>query len=143
LVQLPGIGLITAMVILAAVGDISRFEHAKNLTGYAGLGTFVHDSGQTHRHGGISKYILSEAEGRGRADLRQAMVEAAWVAARTHPRWKAEYERLAKYTLSKVEGRMPANKAIVAVARKLLVVVWHVLHDHEADRNAQPDKCLS
>jgi len=124
LIQLPGIGIITAMVILAAVGDIFRFEHAKNLTGYAGLGTYVHDSGETHRHGRISK--------RGRADLRQAMVEAAWVAARTHPHWKAEYERLSK--------RMLANKAIVAVARKLLVVVWHVLHDHEADRQAQPDK---
>jgi len=124
LVQLPGIGIITAMVILAAIGDIFRFERAKHLTGYAGLGTYVHDSGETHRHGRISK--------RGRADLRQAMIEAAWVAVRTHPRWKAEYERLSK--------RMPANKAIVAIARKLLVVVWHVLHDQEADHQAQPNK---
>lgn len=124
LIQLPGIGLITAMIILAAVGDITRFAHAKNLVGYAGLGTYVHDSGQTHRHGGITKH--------GRADLRSALVEAAWVAVRTHPRWQAEFERLSK--------RMPANQAIVAIARQLLVVVWHVLHDHQADHNAQADK---
>jgi len=82
LIQLPGIGLLTALVILAAVGDITRFAHAKNLVGYAGLGTYVHDSGKTHRHGGITKH--------GRADLRHAMVEAAWVAARTRPHWQAE-----------------------------------------------------
>jgi len=124
LIQLPGIGLLTALVILAAVGDITRFAHAKNLVGYAGLGTYVHDSGKTHRHGGITKH--------GRADLRHAMVEAAWVAARTHPHWQAEFERLSK--------RMPVNQAIVAIARKLLVVVWHVLHDHEVDQHAQVDK---
>jgi len=124
LIQLPGIGLITAMIILAAVGDITRFARAKNLVGYAGLGTYVHDSGKTHRHGGITKH--------GRADLRSALVEAAWVAVRTHPRWQAEFARLSK--------RMPANQAIVAIARKLLVVVWHVLHDHQPDRHAQADK---
>ena len=77
LIQLPGIGLLTAMVILAAVGDITRFPHAKNLVGYAGLGTYVHDSGKTHRHGGITKH--------GRADLRHAMVEAAWASPRAQP----------------------------------------------------------
>jgi len=51
---------------------------------------------------------------------------------RTHPRWQTEFARLSK--------RMPANQAIVAIARKLLVVVWHVLHDHTADRHAQADK---
>ena len=124
LMQLPGIGLITAMIILAAVGDITHFAHAKHLVGYAGLGPYVHDSGKTQRHGGITKH--------GRADLRYAMVEAAWVAVRTHPRWQAEFARLAK--------RMPDNQAIIAIARKLLVVVWHVLHDHAADHHALPDK---
>jgi transposase len=55
LIQLPGIGLITAMTILSAIGDITRFEHAKELVGYAGLGASVHDSGQTHRMGRITK----------------------------------------------------------------------------------------
>ena len=42
LVQLPGIGLLTAMTILAAIGDITRFAAAKKLVGYAGLGAGVH-----------------------------------------------------------------------------------------------------
>lgn len=49
LVQLPGIGVLTAMFLLAAIGEISRFPSAKQLVGYAGLGARVHDSGQTHR----------------------------------------------------------------------------------------------
>ena len=54
------------------------------------------------------------------------MVEAAWVAVRSHPYWKAMFERLA--------DRLGRPKAIVAIARKLLVVVWHVLAEQVADR---------
>lgn len=45
LVQLPGVAMLTAITILAAIGDITRFSTAKKLVGYAGLGTRVHDSG--------------------------------------------------------------------------------------------------
>ena len=55
LVQLPGFGLLTAMTVLAAIGDISRFPHARKLVGYAGLGAGVHSSGQTHRGKGVTK----------------------------------------------------------------------------------------
>ena len=57
-------------------------------------------------------------------------MQAAWIAVNTHPHWKEQYRRLAR--------RKPANKAIVAIARKLLVVVWRVLHEREADRKADP-----
>ena len=50
LIQLPGVGVLTAMTILAAIGDIPRFPNAKKLVGYAGLGTSVHDSGMSHTH---------------------------------------------------------------------------------------------
>jgi transposase len=119
LVQLPGIGLLTAVILLAAIGDITRFPTANHLVGYAGLGARVHDSGQTHRSGGITKA--------GRRDIRAAMVESAHVASRFHPHWKAELARL--------EPRLGRNKAIVAIARKLLVAVWHVLTKGEADRH--------
>src|SRR6476469_3110211 len=46
LLQLPGIALLTAMTILGAVGDVTRFRSAKQLVGYAGLGAGVHDSGK-------------------------------------------------------------------------------------------------
>jgi transposase len=120
LVQLPGIGLIGAMTILAALGDITRFPTARQLVGYAGLGARVHDSGKTHDTGRITKA--------GRRDLRHTMVEAAQSAVRTHPHWKAELERL--------EPRLGRPKAIVAIARKLLVGLWHVLTESVADRFA-------
>ncbi len=123
LIQLPGISLITARALLAAIGDIRRFPTAKHLVGYAGLGGRVHDSGLTHRAGGITKA--------GRRDIRAPMVEAAHTASNTHPHWKAELARL--------EPRLGHNKAIVAIARKLLVAVWHVLTDAVADRFAEPE----
>src|SRR3990172_6548603 len=49
IMQLPGVGYIVAMTVLAAIGDISRFENAKQLDGYAGIGAGVHDSGKTHQ----------------------------------------------------------------------------------------------
>ncbi len=124
LLQLPGVGVIVAMTVLSAIGDISRFENAKKLVGYAGLGTRVHDSGMSRRTGKITKA--------GRRDLRTAMAEAAQAAATSHPHWKAELARL--------EPRLGRNKAIVAIARKLLVVVWHVLTKETTDRFAEPEK---
>jgi transposase len=55
LLQQTGIGWLTAMTLLAAIGDISRFEHPGQLVGYAGLGARVHASGETHNTGGITK----------------------------------------------------------------------------------------
>lgn len=124
LMQLPGFGIIVAMTVLAAIGDVMRFPSAKKLVGYAGLGASVHDSGETHRTGGITKS--------GRKDLRFMLVEAARIAVLYHDYWKREYARL--------EKRLGSNKAIVVIARKLLVVVWHVLTDREADRHVDPQK---
>lgn len=122
LIQQPGVGLVTAMVLIAAIGDIHRFPHAAKLVGYAGLGARVHDSADTHRGGGITK--------QGRRDLRAAMVEAAWIAVMHNPHWKSRFELL---TL-----RMGKQKAIVAIARQMLVVVWHVWHDLECDHHTEP-----
>jgi transposase len=122
LVHLPGISLINALAILGAIGTIDRFPSAKNLVGYSGLGGRVHDSGQITRTGRITKA--------GRKDLRTALVEAAQTATNTHPHWKAELARL--------QPRLGRNKAIIAIARKLLVVVWHVLAEEATDRFAEP-----
>jgi transposase len=124
LMQIPGMGVVLSMTVLSAIGDISRFEHPKNLVGYAGLGAGVHDSGQKHQGLGITKA--------GRKELRWAMVEAAWSAVGSSPYWKSQYETLKK------RGKH-ANEAIVAVARKMLVAIWHVLSKHAPDRHAAPE----
>jgi transposase len=54
LIQLPGVAMLIAITILAAIGEIERFPNAKQLVGYAGLGTRVHDSGTTHATGRIT-----------------------------------------------------------------------------------------
>ena len=120
LMQLPGFAVVTSMTVLAAIGDITRFPSAKKLVGYSGLGASVHASGQTHHTGPITK--------QGRRELRTVLVEAAWSAVDHHPYWHAEFARLVP-SLGK-------GKAIVAIARKLLVVVWHVLTHQVADRHA-------
>ena len=109
------------MTILSAIGDLCRFPRAKQLVGSSGLGARVHASGQAHMSGGITK--------QGRAELRTAMVEAAWTAVATNDHWKAQFDRLA--------SRIGKRKAIVAMARKLLVVVWNVLSQRTADRHAR------
>jgi transposase len=124
LLHIAGFGVITAVTVYAAIGDIGRFVEPKKLVGYAGLGARVHDSGLTTRTGKITKA--------GRRDLRVSLVEAAHVAANNHPHWKAELARL--------EPRLGYNKAIVAIARKLLITVWHVLARKVADRFAEPEK---
>ena len=123
LLHIAGFGVITAVTVHAAIGDIHRFEDAKHLVGYAGMGTRVHDSGMTARTGKITKA--------GRRDLRVVLVEAAHVVANSHPHWKAELARL--------QPRIGYNRAIVAIARKLLVTVWYVLAHKVADRFAEEE----
>ena len=118
--QLPGVGIVVTMTLLAAIGDIRRFEKPKHLVGYAGLGAGVHDSGQTHRDKRITKS--------GRKELRWALVEAAWQAIRSNPRLRAQYDELCK--------RKHPNQAIVAIARKLLVILWCLLNRQESYKPA-------
>jgi hypothetical protein len=87
-------------------------------------GAGVHDSRKSHRDKGITK--------QGRRDLRFVLVEAARTAVQTHPYWKREFARLAK--------RIGDHKAVVAIARKLLIVVWHVLLAKSADRRADAEQ---
>jgi transposase len=123
LLHISGFGVITAVTVYAAIGDITRFSEPKKLVGYAGLGARVHDSGMTTRTGKITKA--------GRRDLRVALVEAAHVVANSHPHWKAELARL--------QPRIGYNRAIVAIARKLLITVWYVLAHKVADRFAEEE----
>ena len=124
LLQLSGFGVIVTMTVLSAIGDVTRFESGKKLVGYSGLGAGVHDSGKEH----IEKRITKS----GRKELRWALVEAAWRAIRISPYWKEQYEKYLR------RMRKP-NQAIVVIARKLLVVVWHVLTKEETDERVNEE----
>jgi hypothetical protein len=107
---------------LAAIGDIEHFPSARHLVGYAGLGARVRASGATYRTGKITK--------QGRRELRTALIVCAWSAVRWSAHWSAVFDALAK--------RIGKHKAITAVARRLLVTIWHVLTRREVDRHANP-----
>lgn len=111
LMQLPGFGVITAMTVLAAIGDIQRFESPKHLASYSGLTPGLEQSGTKNRGKGITK--------EGRRELRWALVEAAQRAVKSDPHWKVRFQEMLK--------RMHRNQAITAVAHRLLELVWYVL----------------
>ena len=102
----PGVGFVTAEVVLSELGDVSRFRNAKAVCAYAGLVPAVRQSG-----GKKSKDLHITKEGSGL--LRWALVESAWRLVKSSPKWSALYSRLKK--------RCGSKRAIVAVARKLLV----------------------
>jgi transposase len=111
LMQLPGFGVITAMTVLAAIGDVHRFESPKHLASYSGLTPGLEQSGTKNRGKGITK--------EGRRELRWALVEAAQRAVKSDPLWKTRFQEMQK--------RMHRNQAITAVAHRLLELVWYVL----------------
>jgi transposase len=116
LMSVPGVSLVSAAAFVAAVGDIHRFHSPKQLVSYLGLDPRVRQSGETPaRHGRISK--------QGSAEARHMLCEAAWVAIRTPGPLHAFYER--------VRARRGAQIALVASARKLSVLFWHLLTREE------------
>ena len=112
LTQLPGVGPFTALVLLAEIGDISRFGSARKLASWAGLTPTVRGSDRTVRHGHISK--------QGSAWLRWILCEAAQTAKR-HPDFAASYQAMARRRGKKI--------ATTAIARKLLTRAYHLLTD--------------
>lgn len=124
LMQLPGFGVITAMTVLAAIGEVQRFGSAKHLASYSGLTGGVDQSG-THL---VQKGITKE----GRKELRWAMVEVAQRAVKSDPRWTHKFQELQK--------RMHRNQAIVAIARQLLELVWYVLTRRQPYRHFSQER---
>jgi len=119
LMQLPGVGVITGMTVLAAIGEITRFETPGHLASYSGLTPGLDQSGVKLR----GKKITKE----GRKDLRWAMVEVAQRAVKSDPLWKHRFNEL--------QRRMHRNQAIVVIAHRLLELVWHVLSRRQPYRN--------
>ena len=115
LTQLPGVGPFTALVLLAEIGDVSRFGSARKLAAWAGLTPMVRGSDRTVRHGHISK--------QGPVWVRWVLCEAAQTAKR-HPDFAAGYQAIARRRGKKI--------AATAIARKLLTRAYHLLTDASA-----------
>lgn len=111
LTTIPGVGVIISHLILAEIGDISRFSNQHRLARYIGIVPSLHQSGQVCYHGRIAKG--------GNKYLRTAFVEAAQVAVR-----RDAYLRL---FFNKIKAKKGYNKAIIAVAHKLIRSAYAVL----------------
>jgi len=115
LCQIRGVGRYIAMLVIAEVGDIARFQTARQLCSWAGMTPTVRTSDQRTRLGHISH--------QGSPALRWALVEAAQHAARGGGPLREAFERIAKR-----RGRQVAK---VAVARKILTLCFYGLRDGE------------
>jgi transposase len=112
LTRLPGVGPFTALVIVAEIGDVSRFGSARKLASWAGLTPTVRGSDRVAHYGHIP--------GQGSAWLRWVLCEAAQTAKRS-PQFAGGYQAIARRRGKKI--------ATTAVARKLLTRAWHLLTD--------------
>ena len=119
LVTVPGVGVRTAEVIAAHLGDAKRLANANRVSAYASLVPQQYQSGETDRRGRITK--------RGPKLLRSALVECGWCSLRYNPWALATWKRLQANGVSK-------KKVIVALARKLLVWCWTLLKRGESWR---------
>jgi transposase len=115
LMVLPGVGRLTAMTLVAEIGDIGRFPSARKLCAWAGLTPQVRNSDRKVRHGHITK--------QGSPWVRGILQEAAQTAKR-HPMFASAYGQLAH--------RRGNHIATVAVARRLLARSFHILTQLEA-----------
>jgi transposase len=122
LMTLPGVSLTVAQTLWAVLGEVERFRDADHAASYLGLVPSTHQSGKHCYHGPITK--------QGHRQARALLVQAAHHV-RTHPGPLGAFFR-------RVTNRRGYNVAVVATARKLVVVAWHMLKANEPYRYAQP-----
>jgi transposase len=117
LTTIPGVGYYVAMLIVSEIGDVNRFPSAERLCGYSGLVPRVRNSGDSVRHGGITRD--------GSRWLRWALTQAVLV----HVRWDEDSELSRFYR--RLAARKTKQEAVIATARKMLKVVFWMLRDGE------------
>ena len=131
LLQIPGVGPLTATALRASVVDIQRFPSARHFASWVGLTSREHSSGERRRLGRISK--------QGDPYLRTLLIHGAravLIAARSAQRRGKSLDRLRLWALD-VQQRRGHNKATVALANKLARIVWATWR-HDRDFNGKP-----
>lgn len=114
LISIKGIGKITSAILLSVIGDVHDFPDENRLASYFGIVPRVANSNETERSGRIHK--------RGSKLGRTALVQSALIAANYSPYLKNFYER--------VKARRGAGKAIIALARKFLGIIYGTLKNN-------------
>lgn len=111
-----GVGILTAMVVLTELGDLSRFMNRKQIAAYLGVVPSSDESGKTNdRKGHITR--------QGPWRVRRVLCQCVWARIRTEPEERTAYQRIAK--------KNPKHKmiAVVAMMRRLAVLLWHLGRD--------------
>jgi transposase len=123
LMTLPGVDVTVAEAVLAALGDIDRFRTPEQAAAYLGLVPSTRQSADKCYHGPITK--------RGNNQARWMLIQSAQQVAR-HPGPLGHFFR-------RLKQRKNHNVAVVATARKLVMIAWHMLKKNEPYRYALPD----
>lgn len=113
LMTIPGVGPISALMLVAELGDVSRFKKSFHAAAYLGLVPAVYSSADTRRTGPITK--------RGSARLRWILVQDAWMAIARCKTLAAKYGAICKRRGKKI--------AIVAIARMIAEIAYRLLRD--------------
>lgn len=121
LLSCPGVGPVTAMVLIGELFDMDRFESLDKLCAYVGLMPRSHSSG--------AREVKGQMMNRGNKRLRTILIEASWSAKGKDPALGLYYSRLVN------EEKMSPNRAIVKVARKLLSRIRYVWRNGENYKN--------
>jgi transposase len=118
--SIAGVGLVTSDVVISELGDVERFKNAKKVVAYAGLAPGQRESAGKRKDLHIEKC--------GSRLLRATLVEAAWQLVRRSPKYHSIFNRLWQRTGQK-------KKAIVAIARRLLALMYSLLKSRQRFRN--------
>jgi len=113
--SVPGIGLVTGMLLLSEIETIARFCNNDKLAGMIGIVPDCHSSGESEKNGEITprRHVL----------LRSGLIESSWIAVRIDPALSKAFSDYCK--------RMEPNKAIVRIARKLCNRIYFVLKNEK------------
>ena len=108
----PGVGPVTAMAMRTELLAPERFDDGRQVAAMTGLAPLVSRSGETVRHGPLMKS--------GNTRLRKAVIEAAW-------RWKANDAWAEQHYLKLLANTGEKNKAIAALARRMVIILWRIM----------------
>ena len=126
--SIPGIGFTAAVIILAEIGDFNDFDKPEQLAAWAGLAPAVYQSADKLVTGSITKH--------GSRHIRRILVEVAQVIARTNK------SKLKRFFL-RVQAKKGHNVAAVALARKVLCILHHLLMNREMYQDEGVNKAKS